>query len=273
MTAAITAREEMILPSESNRSNRALDGVGVQFDAAVVQEAGQTMPARQRVPDRFGERAASRQQRKLRLEPGAQGVDDRLGARATNRKPLRRRLTVSVRFDGVEFADPAQRLDRDRRVRGLRHVVELASRMAPACGENDVPFVRQRLEPGVAVDMENAAEPLEMRGWTFGFAVRRIQDRPRPAAPARPRLFARGRRPTAVPSWCALGLDRAPARACRRRTDGPTRTRSWRDDRAAPRATSRPRRPSRPASNAEDRSRGGRRFAPADTRACDRNIC
>ena len=69
MTAAIAAREEMILPSESNRSNRALDGVRVQFGAAVVQEAGQTMPARQRVPDRFGECAASRQQRKLRLEP------------------------------------------------------------------------------------------------------------------------------------------------------------------------------------------------------------
>ena len=55
MTAAIAAREEMILPSESDRPNRALDGVGVQFDAAVVQEAGQTMPARQRVPDRSGE--------------------------------------------------------------------------------------------------------------------------------------------------------------------------------------------------------------------------
>ena len=58
MTAAIAARKEMILPSESNRPNRALDGVGVQIDAAVVQEAGQTMPARQRVPDRFGECAA-----------------------------------------------------------------------------------------------------------------------------------------------------------------------------------------------------------------------
>ena len=110
----------MILPSESNRSDRALDGVCVQFDAAIVQEADETLPARQRVPDRFGERASSRQQRKLRLEPFVQGLDDWLGARATNRKPLRRRLTVSVRFHSVEFADPAQRLDGNRRVRGLR---------------------------------------------------------------------------------------------------------------------------------------------------------
>jgi hypothetical protein len=56
--AGFAARKEMILPSESNRPNRALDGVGVQIDAAVVQEAGQTMPARQRVPDRSGECAA-----------------------------------------------------------------------------------------------------------------------------------------------------------------------------------------------------------------------
>jgi hypothetical protein len=98
-----------------------------------------------------------------------QGLDDRLGARATNRKPLLRRLPASVRFDGVEFADPAQRLDRDRRVRGLCDVVELAARMAPASRENDVPSLRQRLKAGIAVDMKNAAEPLEMRGWTFGF--------------------------------------------------------------------------------------------------------
>ena len=98
------------------------------------------MPARQRVPDRFGECAASRQQRKLRLEPGAQSVDDWLGAAATSREPVCRRLTANISFNGIEFADTAQRLYRDRRVRGLRHFVELASRVAPACGEHDVPF-------------------------------------------------------------------------------------------------------------------------------------
>ena len=77
-----------------NGSNRAFDGVRVQLGAAVVQEAGQTMPARQRLTDRFGERASSRQQRKLQLEPSVQSVDDWLGARATRRKPLSRRLTV-----------------------------------------------------------------------------------------------------------------------------------------------------------------------------------
>jgi hypothetical protein len=68
-----------------------------------------------------------------------------------------------------------QRLDRDRRVGGLRHFIELASRVAPACGEHDVPFIRQRLETGIAVDMKNALEAFEMRSWTLSFAVRCIQ--------------------------------------------------------------------------------------------------
>lgn len=49
--AAAAARKQMILPSKSNGSNRALNGVGVQFGAAVGQEASQSMPARQRVGD------------------------------------------------------------------------------------------------------------------------------------------------------------------------------------------------------------------------------
>jgi hypothetical protein len=39
---------------------------------------------------------------------------------ATTPKPPGRRLTVNVSLDGTEFADTAQRLYRDRRVRGLR---------------------------------------------------------------------------------------------------------------------------------------------------------
>jgi hypothetical protein len=158
------------------------------------------MPARQRVPDRFGECAASRQQGKLRLEPGVQSVDDRLGAAATSRKPLGWRLNVNVSFDGIEFADTAQGLYRDRRVRGLRHFIELPSRLAPACGEHNVPFLRQRLEPGVTVDMKNAAEVLEMRSRTFSFAVWRIQiDRGRRLRPAPCSLLAGvGRKPSSL---------------------------------------------------------------------------
>ena len=63
--------------------------------------------------------------------------------------------------------------------------------MAPASRENDVPSLRQRLKAGIAVDMKNAAEPLEMRGLTFGFAVRRVKiDRSRRLRPAPGSLLA-----------------------------------------------------------------------------------
>ena len=82
LAAAVAAGKEMIFAAERNRSDRAFDRVGVEFDAAVMQEARQTLPTRERVADRFGKRAASRYARKLRLEPSAQGLDDRLGARS-----------------------------------------------------------------------------------------------------------------------------------------------------------------------------------------------
>jgi hypothetical protein len=40
---------------------------------------------------------------------------------------MRRRLTANLGFDGIEFGDPTQSLSRDRRVGGLRHLVEPSS--------------------------------------------------------------------------------------------------------------------------------------------------
>src|SRR5260221_10843719 len=67
--AAITTCEQMILSSESHRTNRALDRVGVEFDAAIMQEARQTFPARERVTDCLGKRATTSYARELRFEP------------------------------------------------------------------------------------------------------------------------------------------------------------------------------------------------------------
>ena len=80
MAAAVAAGEEMILAAERDRPDCALDRVGVELDAAIMQEARQTIPARQRVADRFGKRAAAGHKRKLRFEPEPHSVDDRLGA-------------------------------------------------------------------------------------------------------------------------------------------------------------------------------------------------
>ena len=119
---------------------------------------------------------------------------------ATSREPVCRRLTANISFDGIEFADTAQRLYRDRRVRGLRHFVELASRVAPACGEHDIPFIRQAARTRHSRrHEERRLKCLEMRSRTFSFAVRRIQ-------------IDRGRRLRPAPCSLLAGVDPKPSR-------------------------------------------------------------
>ena len=54
MTALIAAREEMILATEGNRPDRPFNRVGIKLDPTIMQEARQSLPARERVADRFG---------------------------------------------------------------------------------------------------------------------------------------------------------------------------------------------------------------------------
>ena len=53
--SAVGAGEQGILPGQRQRPDRALDGVGVDLDAAVVEEAGEAEPAAERVADGFGQ--------------------------------------------------------------------------------------------------------------------------------------------------------------------------------------------------------------------------
>jgi hypothetical protein len=46
--------------------------------------------------------------------------------------------------------------------------------MGPAEGEPDVPVLGQHLVAAIAVDLENASKPLEMRDGPLGLAVGRI---------------------------------------------------------------------------------------------------
>ena len=58
LAAAVASRKEMILPAKGYGTNRALDRIDVEFDAAVMQKARQSVPTGKRITDRFGERAA-----------------------------------------------------------------------------------------------------------------------------------------------------------------------------------------------------------------------
>ena len=162
MAAAIAAGEEMILAAECNRPDCAFNRVGIEFDAAIMQEARQSVPARECVADRFGNRAAAWYKRKLHFEPKPHRIDDGLGTIVASRKPVPRRLTANVGFNGVKIGDPTERFGRDRRVGCLRYLVELASCMTPACGEHDVALACQRVEAGIAVHVVVGAGYLDI---------------------------------------------------------------------------------------------------------------
>lgn len=171
ITSAVAAREEMVLAAESHGTNGALDGVGVELYAAIVEEADQSLPARWRVADGLGERASAGEVRKLCLQPCAQIGDHWLRSSPPRRKPVGWRLSADFRLDGIQAANTAQRFFRDRRSRRFLDVMELAPCVRPAGSQNDVALAVSC--SNIAIDMQHALEVLEMGQWTLGLTIRR----------------------------------------------------------------------------------------------------
>src|SRR5205814_10374149 len=136
MATAVAAREEMILSSKSDRTNRALNGVGVQLDTTIMQQARQAFPARERISHRFGEGAAAGYKRKLRFEPESHGIDNRLRSIAACGEPVRGRLTANIRLNGIDLGDPAQGLRCNRRSSCLEYFVIFELRVDLTCVNN-----------------------------------------------------------------------------------------------------------------------------------------
>ena len=77
VTSAIGAGEERVLAIERDGPDRTFDRVGVDLNATVVKESGETFPARERVADRLGELALLADERELCPQPGLEFGDDR----------------------------------------------------------------------------------------------------------------------------------------------------------------------------------------------------
>ncbi len=77
LAAAVGAREERVFAIQGDRPDRALDDVGVDLDAAVVEEAGQALPTRERIADRFSEFCLLTDQSELGAQPGFKFIDNR----------------------------------------------------------------------------------------------------------------------------------------------------------------------------------------------------
>ena len=88
-------------------------------------------------------------------------------------QPLVRRSATDRRLDLVELADPPDRLGRDRRT-CLVQFEESASGVGPTGSQGDGALVRQRLEPRMAVDLQDAPERLEVLGRAGAGAIGRV---------------------------------------------------------------------------------------------------
>ena len=98
--AAVGAGEEGVLAVEGDSADRALDDVAVDLDAAVVEEAGESFPARERVADRLGELGLLADQAELLAQPRLEfGEIGRLWSRRTARRSAagRPRISASIR--------------------------------------------------------------------------------------------------------------------------------------------------------------------------------
>jgi len=105
----------MVLTAEGERADGALDDVGVDLDAAIVEEPGEAFPAAERIADRLGELALLAERLEPGPEPRLQRLDQRPASRLSGSAALVGRTAADVSLDGVERRDPLQRLGRDRR--------------------------------------------------------------------------------------------------------------------------------------------------------------
>lgn len=136
---AVGAGEEGILAIQGDRPDRPLDHIGVELDAAVVEEADQPVPVPEGIADGLGEAGLARKAGKLGLEPGPELLDEGSRARLPGGVPLLLAGPADLGLDGVELGNLPQGFLGDRRVPGLGDLVEPAAAVRPAVGERRAP--------------------------------------------------------------------------------------------------------------------------------------
>ena len=98
--------EQRVLAIECQRSDRPLDSVGMQIDAAVIEEQRQPGPAGECVADRIGEFALCADLPEPRLEVDVQVIDDDTGpVVAHGAALLSRGAAKAIRHTAIRFAE------------------------------------------------------------------------------------------------------------------------------------------------------------------------
>src|SRR3984885_2779667 len=107
--------EERVLAIENDRADGALDNVGVEFDASVVEEADEPFPRVQTITKFVGDPRLARDGRQLMLEPGPERHDERFAFLLAHAATLVGACAPDRPLDRVERGDFLKRLTGDRR--------------------------------------------------------------------------------------------------------------------------------------------------------------
>src|SRR4051794_11258516 len=100
--AAVGACEQSIFAIQRDRADGTLDGIVVELDAAVVDEACQALPARQCVSDSLGELALLTDQGEFGAQPRFECIDQQPAFLVANIAPLVGAAAADVLLDRIE---------------------------------------------------------------------------------------------------------------------------------------------------------------------------
>src|ERR1700680_2439908 len=171
LAAAVGAREECVFSVQSDRPDCAFDDVGVDLDTAVVEEAGQTLPTRERIADRFSEFCLLTDQSELGAQPGFKFIDNRPAPPQPGVAPFLGAAATERALEGIELGDAFERLAGDRRRTGRGEFVEASAHMGPAECQSRVTALGEYAIAGVAIDLKGAREACEMGDRSLRLAI------------------------------------------------------------------------------------------------------
>ena len=126
------------------------------------------------VAERHGDFALLGDGSKLHLHPGLQGFDPRPCSVLSDSAALVCRPAANLGLDGIEVGDSLERLGGDRRKTAGGDLVEWPADVAPTESQLHLAALGELSIAGITVDLQHAAETLEMGGRTRGLTVRRI---------------------------------------------------------------------------------------------------
>src|SRR5207248_8723721 len=169
--AAVRACKQRIFSVERDRTYGAFDRVVVEINATIIDEARQALPARQRIADGVCELALLADQGELCAQPLLECIGERPAVLLADEAALLGTPATDVLLDSVELSDVFERLARNGRRARSCEFVEVAPHMRPAERKRDVPALGELGVAGIAIDLQDPLEAIEMGDRPFRLAV------------------------------------------------------------------------------------------------------